>query len=56
VVRVNVIFRGRENIHPEFGIKILERIIEETKAVAKIESCNITINKDNYYFIVLKNK
>lgn len=51
-----MIFRGRENIHPELGIKILERIIEETKDVAKIEASNITINKDNYYFVVLKNK
>ena len=51
-----MIFRGRENIHPELGIKILERIIEETKDVAKIEASNITINKDNNYFVVLKNK
>ena len=53
-VRVDVIFRGREVTHPEFGIAVLKKIIEETKNVAKIEASSLVPNKKNMYFIILR--
>ncbi len=31
-------FRGRENDHPELGMKILDRVITEVEEVAKVEA------------------
>lgn len=36
-VKVTVMFRGREVIHPDLGRRILERITEQIDGVAKIE-------------------
>jgi len=37
-VKVTIMFRGRENDHPELGMKILDRVIDEVEEVAKVES------------------
>lgn len=36
-VKVIIMFRGRENIHPEIGQQLAERIIEDVKEVGKAE-------------------
>lgn len=36
-VKITVMFRGREMAHPEFGRKILERVIEETKDMVQAD-------------------
>ncbi len=37
-VKVTIMFRGRENDHPELGMKILDRVIAEVDPVAKVEA------------------
>ena len=37
-VKVTIMFRGREVTHPEFGRRILERVAEELKDIAQVES------------------
>jgi len=37
-VKVTIMFRGREVTHPEFGQRLLERVAEEVKDIAAIES------------------
>jgi translation initiation factor IF-3 len=37
-VKVTIMFRGRENDHPELGMKILDRVITEVDEVAKVEA------------------
>jgi len=37
-VKVTIMFRGRENDHPELGMKILDRVITEVDQVAKVEA------------------
>jgi translation initiation factor IF-3 len=37
-VKVTIMFRGRENDHPELGMKILDRVIDEVSEVAKVEA------------------
>ncbi len=36
-VKVTIMFRGRENAHPELGSRLLERMFESLKEVALIE-------------------
>lgn len=36
-VKVSVIFRGRENAHPELGRIVLDKVISELKSVATLE-------------------
>ncbi len=36
-VKVTVLFRGRENTHPELGWKLLQRMAESLKEVASVE-------------------
>lgn len=36
-VKVSVFFRGRERIRPEIGRQIIDKVIEETKALASVE-------------------
>lgn len=36
-VRVSVVFRGRSITHPEFGKRLLDRIIQETSGAAVVE-------------------
>jgi len=37
-VKITIMFRGRENDHPELGMKILDRIVENIDEVGKVES------------------
>ena len=37
-VKVTIMFRGRENTHPELGLRLLRKISELLKEVASIES------------------
>ncbi len=37
-VRVFVMFRGREMAHKEFGRKVLDRVLEQLKDIASVES------------------
>ena len=37
-VKVTIMFRGREVTHPEFGRRILERVAEDLKEIAQVES------------------
>ena len=36
-VKISLRYRGREMAHRELGIKVLERVKEETKEVSKVE-------------------
>lgn len=36
-VKVTMVFRGREGAHPEFGTKIVNRLVEEIKKTAQID-------------------
>ena len=36
-VKITIMFRGREMAHPEFGRKILERVIEDTRDLCQDE-------------------
>ena len=54
MVRVNVVFRGREVTHPELGVKVLEKIIDATKDFAKVETANLMPNKHNNYFVIFR--
>jgi len=37
-VKVTMMFRGRQMSHPEVGLEVLERIVEDTRDVGKVES------------------
>jgi len=37
-VKVTIMFRGREMIHPEIGQQLLERLAEEVDEIAKVET------------------
>ena len=37
-MKATIFFRGRENAHPEIGMKILERLMDEVDDIAVIES------------------
>jgi translation initiation factor IF-3 len=37
-VKVTIMFRGREMIHPEIGRQLLERLSEDVAAIAKVET------------------
>ncbi len=37
-VRVSVIFRGREVTHPSIGVDLLDRMVDGTKDIARVES------------------
>lgn len=37
-LRVRILFRGRQIVHPELGQAVLERVIKELEDVAKIEN------------------
>jgi len=36
-VKVTIFFRGREIVHKDRGVTVLDRVIEDTKEVAKVE-------------------
>jgi translation initiation factor IF-3 len=35
--KVTVFFRGREIVHKDRGLSILERVVEDTRDIAKVE-------------------
>jgi translation initiation factor IF-3 len=37
-VRITIMFRGRQMAHPEFGVEVMERVVEAVKDIGKIES------------------
>ena len=37
-VKLTIMFRGREMSHPELGLKILQRVAEEVREIAIVES------------------
>jgi translation initiation factor IF-3 len=37
-VKVTLMFRGREQSHPELGRKILDRVVEATSQVGRVET------------------
>jgi translation initiation factor IF-3 len=37
-VKITIMFRGRENDHPELGLKILDWVVEHVDHVAKVEA------------------
>ncbi len=49
-VKVQVFFKGREYTHLELGLNILNRVVEETKDVARVES---SIAKDRYFVVLV---
>ncbi len=36
-VKVTMMFRGRQVTHPELGVEVLERVVEDLKDLAKVE-------------------
>lgn len=50
-VKVQVFFKGREITHPEQGTSLLDKVIEATKDIARVET---RIEKDTRYFVVLE--
>lgn len=36
-VKVTIMFRGRENAHPELGAKLLDRVVEDVSQFAQVE-------------------
>ena len=36
-VKVTIMFRGRENTHPELGLRLLDRMLESLKELAAVE-------------------
>ena len=36
-VKITIMFRGRENAHPELGMKLLDRVSESVKEIALVE-------------------
>lgn len=48
-VKVQVFFKGREYTHIQLGIAVLNRVVEETKDVAKVDAKG----KDNQYYVIL---
>lgn len=49
-VRVRLFFRGREVNHPEIGVNLLRRVIDETKDIADVKARH---DKDNQLFVIL---
>jgi len=47
-VKVQVFFKGREYTHSQLGINVLNRVVEETKDVARVD-----VNKTNQYYVIL---
>ncbi len=48
-VKVQVFFKGREYTHIQLGINVLNRVVEETKDVAKVAGTS----KDNQHYVIL---
>jgi translation initiation factor IF-3 len=53
-VKVTLIYRGREMSHPEFGQRIIDRIIQDLSGVAEIEKGPIKEGKSIIVFFTPK--
>ncbi len=51
-VRVSVVFRGREVVHPERGWKILKKVMEDVKGAATIDG-SPTVEETNMFLTLL---
>jgi len=51
-VMVSIFFRGREIVHSDRGTDIINRVIEETKDIARVEA---RFEKERRFFIILVN-
>jgi translation initiation factor IF-3 len=49
-VKVSVTFRGREITHADIGDRLLDRVVEDTKDISKVEA---RFGKGNIHFVVL---
>ena len=49
-VKIQIFFRGREITHPDIGMKLLDRMVEGTSDIARVEA---RCEKDNRYFLIL---
>ena len=50
-VKVQVFFRGREITHPDIGINLLNRIVDEINDISHVES---RLEKGDRYFLILE--
>jgi translation initiation factor IF-3 len=53
-VRVWIWFRGRENVHPELGDKLAQRIIEDVSDVAVVEKPPVKEGKNMMFTLIPK--
>ncbi|OEY86505.1 translation initiation factor IF-3 [Wolbachia pipientis] len=53
-VKITMRFRGRELIHTEVGLEKLERLIQDTEDIAKVEL--MPKKEGNQYFLILVSK
>jgi translation initiation factor IF-3 len=53
-VKVTVRFRGRENAHPELGLALLKRIVEEMSEIAVSE--NVPVKQGPVMYTILAPK
>ncbi len=53
-LKITVLFRGREIIHQEFGMKILNGVVEELSDIAKLENPIKKEGKNLIAFLVKK--
>ncbi len=55
-VKVWIWFRGRENVHPEIGEKLANRIIEDVSDIAKVEKPPKKEGRNMLFTLVPKNQ
>jgi translation initiation factor IF-3 len=53
-VRVWIWFRGRENVHPELGDKLAQRIIEDVSDIAVVEKLPVKEGKNMMFTLIPK--
>jgi translation initiation factor IF-3 len=53
-VRVWIWFRGRENVHPELGDKLAQRIIEDVSDIAVVEKSPVKEGKNMMFTLIPK--
>jgi translation initiation factor IF-3 len=46
-VKISIIMRGRENLHRELGMEVINKLIEATKDLGKMDK--VQINNNMYY-------
>lgn len=48
-VKVQVFFKGREYTHLQLGIDVLNKVVEATKDIARVDGTG----KNNQYYVIL---